>query len=79
MFHGLDTAASIQLNGHLLHTSSNMFRRLTVDLRPALVEGANELMVAFHSPVLHAQAASERYPYDVPGPMPQQRDPPLDL
>ena len=75
VFDGLDTAALVFVNGRLVHQSANQFRRFTVDLRTALVAGDNELTVAFHSPVLHAQAAYDSYPYDVPGPMPQKADP----
>ena len=75
VFDGLDTAASVSINGRLVHQSANMFRRVTINVRDALVEGDNELMVAFQSPVMAAQAAYNRYPYDVPGPMPQKRDP----
>ena len=75
VFDGLDTAVSVRVNGRVVHESANMFRRFTVSVREALVVGSNELVVAFHSPLLHAAAAAAQYPYDVPGPMPQQRDP----
>ena len=75
VFDGLDTAASIYVNGRLVGHSANQFRRVTLSVGDVLMEGSNELMVAIQSPVLYAQSAYNRYPYDVPGPMPQKRDP----
>ena len=66
-FDGLDTVAAVFLNGQQLASSNNMFRRLTVPLGAALLlPGQNNLTVRLGSPVLHAQAYYEQYPYELP-------------
>lgn len=58
VFGGLDTVASIELNGHVVAATRNMHRTYRFDVRPYLVDGANELTVTFASPVRAADAAS---------------------
>ncbi|MBG6058459.1 beta-mannosidase [Cryobacterium sp. MP_M5] len=58
VFDGLDTIASIELNGHSIGETRNMHRRYRFDLRPRLKAGLNELTVTFRSPVRAADAAS---------------------
>lgn len=58
VFDGLDTIASIELNGHPIGETRNMHRRYRLDLRPHLTAGLNELTVRFRSPVRAADAAS---------------------
>jgi beta-mannosidase len=58
VFDGLDTIASIELNGHPIGETRNMHRRYRLDLRPHLTAGLNELAVTFRSPVRAADAAS---------------------
>ncbi|TFD28962.1 glycoside hydrolase family 2 protein [Cryobacterium cryoconiti] len=58
VFDGLDTIASIELNGHPIGETRNMHRRYRFDLRPRLKAGLNELTVTFRSPVRAADAAS---------------------
>ncbi len=58
VFDGLDTIASIDLNGHPIGETRNMHRRYRFDLRPRLRAGLNELTVTFRSPVRAADAAS---------------------
>ncbi len=58
VFDGLDTIASIELNGHPVGETRNMHRRYRFDLRPHLKAGLNELTVSFRSPVRSADAAS---------------------
>ncbi|MBG6215207.1 beta-mannosidase [Cryobacterium sp. CAN_C3] len=58
VFDGLDTIASIELNGHPIGETRNMHRRYRFDLRPRLKSGLNELTVTFGSPVRAADAAS---------------------
>jgi beta-mannosidase len=65
-FDGLDTVATVLLNGRVVHSTSNMFRRATVDVRHALVAGSNRLDVRFASPALAAAAYHDRYPYELP-------------
>ena len=58
VFDGLDTIASIEVNGHPIGETRNMHRRYRFDLRPRLRAGLNELTVTFRSPVRAADAAS---------------------
>ncbi|GAB3457528.1 glycoside hydrolase family 2 protein [Streptomonospora sediminis] len=51
-FDGLDTIATVRLNGHRLGETANMHRGYRFDVRDALRGGANELTVDF-SPALH--------------------------
>ena len=46
---GLDTLATIRLNGKLLGATDNMFRRWQFDAKPLLQVGANELEIRFES------------------------------
>ena len=52
---GLDTLATVFLNGHELGHTDNMFRRYQWEVKPFLIEkGANDLTVTFSSPVKFA-------------------------
>ncbi|MFJ8958465.1 glycoside hydrolase family 2 protein [Lentzea sp. NPDC102401] len=55
VFDGLDTIADIELNGHLLGHTANMHRGHRFDVRPFLVDGANDLTVSFSSALTHAE------------------------
>jgi beta-mannosidase len=48
---GLDTLATVSLNGVELGHAANMFRQYRWDVKPLLKPGNNELNVAFDSPV----------------------------
>jgi beta-mannosidase len=49
---GLDTLATVTLNGHELGRADNMFRQYTWDVKSLLrAQDANELVIAFASPV----------------------------
>ena len=58
---GLDTAASIYLNGNLLGSTDNMFVRYKFEMPKSLLaaDGNNSLEIAFESPVTHAEKAYE--------------------
>ena len=58
VFEGLDTVASIELNGQSVGETVNMHRTYRFDVRAKLREGANELVVTFFSAVKYADAAS---------------------
>ncbi|QDE35573.1 glycoside hydrolase family 2 protein [Microbacterium foliorum] len=58
VFSGLDTVASVSLNGEEIATVQNMHRTHRVDVTSALREGENELEIAFRSPIRAADAAS---------------------
>jgi beta-mannosidase len=53
---GLDTIATIALNGVELGTTANMHRSYRFDAASALSEGANRLTVRFDAPLQHAEA-----------------------
>ncbi|RBL92712.1 beta-mannosidase [Chitinophaga flava] len=52
-FKGLDTYASVYVNGHLVLQSANMFVEQVVNVKQWLHEGENELRVLFESPIKH--------------------------
>ena len=58
VFHGLDTVASVRLNGVTVLESYNMHRVYRVPVRDALVEGTNKLVVDFAAPVPYADRMS---------------------
>lgn len=51
IFDGIDTYASIFLNGHKLGETNNMFRKWEFDVSPCLKEGKNQLLVHLRSPL----------------------------
>ncbi|HEX7301892.1 glycoside hydrolase family 2 protein [Lentzea sp.] len=55
VFEGLDTVAAVELNGHLLGETANMHRSHRFDVRELLVDGCNDLAVAFSSALAHAE------------------------
>ena len=63
---GLDTLASLTLNGQLLGNTANMFRQYRWDVKPLLQAEGNELHVHFESVVKHiAQKQEARALYGV--------------
>ncbi|SDR25831.1 glycosyl hydrolase 2 galactose-binding domain-containing protein [Thermostaphylospora chromogena] len=52
---GLDTVATVMLNGRELGTTANMHRSYRFPVRDLLVEGANSLCVLFGSPYEYAE------------------------
>ncbi|MFN8433451.1 MAG: glycoside hydrolase family 2 protein [Anaerolineales bacterium] len=48
---GLDTLASLTLNGKALGETNNMFRQYRFDIKPLLKAEGNELTITFQSPV----------------------------
>ncbi|MFC7625990.1 glycoside hydrolase family 2 protein [Microlunatus sp. GCM10028923] len=59
--HGLDTVATVRLNGRIVLESANQHRSYRVDVRDDLVAGRNEIVVTFASPVRYANAMSLEY------------------
>src|SRR5450830_1992318 len=55
VFDGLDTVATITLNGSMLGSTANMHRSYRFDVGPALTPGANQLTVDFRSALEHAE------------------------
>ncbi|XP_011269832.2 beta-mannosidase [Camponotus floridanus] len=70
IFHGIDTFATITLNGHRLGETSNMFLRYSFDAKDYIKEGQNLLRVTFQSAVKVAEylynVQKESYKYIVP-------------
>lgn len=65
-FKGLDTYATVKLNGHLLLRADNMFRHWEVDVKPYLKKNGNILTVLFRSPLHVNKDKVERLPYVLP-------------
>ena len=60
-FDGLDTCASVYLNGKLLGEPCNMHRIWEYDVTDSLREGENTLNVQFHSPLRYIAEAYKKY------------------
>jgi beta-mannosidase len=73
---GLDTFASIFLNGQKVGETDNMFRKWRLDIKPFLRPGQNEIVIRFDSPVRRAQAREAGLPYKLPGGSPHIRKAP---
>ena len=73
---GLDTFATIFLNGQKVAEADNMFRVWRFDLKPFLRAGLNDLLIRFDSPVRRAQALESGLPYKLPGGSPHVRKAP---
>ncbi len=60
---GLDTVATLTLNGVVIGSADNMFRVWEYDVRSTLRPGENELVIAFRSPVKYVRdkAAGQRF------------------
>ena len=66
VFEGLDTYATVLLNGDTILIADNMFRSWTVDIKGKLITGLNEIKVIFTSPVSYNKKSVENYPYKLP-------------
>lgn len=67
VFEGVDTVASISVNGIVVGKTDNMFRRYDVSVSDALRVGENVLEVSLGSPVLYALEQSQAHSaYRVP-------------
>ena len=66
IFEGLDTYAEVFLNGEKVLTANNMFRTWTIDAKPFLNRGMNELRVVFESPINHNRGVVQNYPHELP-------------
>ncbi|MEO8177711.1 MAG: glycoside hydrolase family 2 protein [Deltaproteobacteria bacterium] len=78
VFEGLDTYASVTLNGAKILDADNMHRQWRVSVKPWLQPGENTLSVRFHSPLRAAEAAYQRLGYALPAPN-DRGDPPLSM
>jgi beta-mannosidase len=59
--YGLDTVATVTLNGHEIARTENQHRSYRWDVRGILVDGVNELVIDFAAPVAEVRARAERY------------------
>src|SRR6201990_911211 len=66
VFDGLDTYATVSLNGVPLLEADNMFRTWRVDCKRALKPGANELRILFRSPINEILPRMKTLGYELP-------------
>ncbi|MDQ5835413.1 MAG: glycoside hydrolase family 2 protein [Acidobacteriota bacterium] len=66
VFEGLDTYATVTLNGSVLLEADNMFRTWRVDAKRLLKPGANTLHVTFRSPVNEVLPLMAKMSYQLP-------------
>lgn len=67
VFEGLDTYASVLLNGVVILKADNMFRPWKKNIRPYLKEGNNELLITFYSALNTVEGiAAARLPLVLP-------------
>lgn len=59
--HGLDTLATIWLNGDRVGSSNNMFRAWTLDIKPHLRRGTNHLRIGFDPLTSYVQQQRAAY------------------
>ncbi len=65
VFKGLDTYATVTLNGTEILQSENMFRAYKIDVKP-LLQTQNHLAIAFRSATQAADSLFEAYPLPLP-------------
>src|SRR3954451_5600553 len=62
---GVDTLATVTLNGQELGRNDNMFRQYAWDVKPLLrPDGANELLISFASPVKYVAEKQDERPME---------------
>ncbi|PYT04137.1 MAG: beta-mannosidase [Acidobacteria bacterium] len=66
VFEGLDTYATVTLNGSVLLEADNMFRTWRVDAKRLLRTGANTLHVTFRSPINEVLPVMAKMSYQLP-------------
>ncbi|HWC16786.1 MAG TPA: glycoside hydrolase family 2 protein [Terriglobales bacterium] len=66
VFQGLDTYATVYLNGQGILRADNMFRTWRVDAKPHLKAGSNTLLITFRSPINEVLKQIEGLPYHLP-------------
>ncbi|WP_396208980.1 glycosyl hydrolase 2 galactose-binding domain-containing protein [Flavobacterium sp.] len=65
-FNGLDTYATVFLNGNSILEADNMFRKWTLSVKNRLKKGKNQLKIVFHSAVQKGKEAATKLPYTLP-------------
>lgn len=65
-FEGLDTYATVFLNGKVVLEADNMFRKWTISAKSHLKIGTNHLKVVFHSAVQKGKEEAKKLSYTLP-------------
>lgn len=65
-FQGLDTYATVFLNGKVVLEANNMFRKWTISAKKHLKKGNNHLKIIFYSAVKKGKEAALKLPYTLP-------------
>ncbi len=65
-FDGLDTLASVTLNGTLLGETNNAFRTYSWEVKEDLRPGENTIQIIFHSPVKFVSECQQKEPFPSP-------------
>ncbi len=65
-FKGLDTYADVYVNDEKVLEADNMFREWTVDIKPVLKEGENEVRVLLRSPIVEGTRKYDAQGYVIP-------------
>jgi len=65
-FDGLDTYATVFLNGKIVLEADNMFRKWVISAKSNLKKDNNHLKVIFHSAVQKGKAEAKKLPYTLP-------------
>ena len=65
-FEGLDTYATVYLNGKVVLEADNMFRKWNISAKSHLKIGTNHLKVVFHSAVQKGKEESKKLSYTLP-------------
>lgn len=68
VFEGLDTYATVFLNGQRILGADNMFRVWKADIRQAAIKGRNELRIEFRSPINEILPLMSKLDYQIPAP-----------
>ncbi len=64
LFQGLDTLASVQVNGQAVGRAENMFRQWRFDITRAVRAGSNTLSVSFDPPLPRMEKADRLHPLE---------------
>lgn len=65
-FEGLDTYATVYLNGKVVLEADNMFRKWSISAKTYLKIGSNHLKVVFHSAVQKGKEEAKKIAYTLP-------------
>ncbi|WP_126664565.1 beta-mannosidase [Haloterrigena salifodinae] len=63
---GLDTIATVRINGEVVGEAANMHRKYEFDVAGVLTPGENQVEITFHSPIEYSTRRSENHEYEVP-------------